>query len=436
MISKGLESGFKRLRAFLAYNTDIDAVVRVSKRLEKFFSNDYRKAKNLQPNLISNKADLLAGILRCMESGIGDELEFSDYRFGYRLIKELGADELRMGGQAGIMSNLLATFGSEVIIFTKPLSREQALLFREGVLVPSPGNGLKLLPPEEAAHDRIRKVNWIFEFKRGDKLFDVTATGTTRFIVASRPPVNPLDHSEIEEYLPEIAERIDFAILSGYHDLKERYEDGTSWRKWLKKGKKLIKVMKETNPEILIQIEMGTTHKRVINRGILKEIVPLADSLSMDLHELSIVSGELGFEEPDRRKPEEVYRAMKEVQDKTGVPCLKLHTPHYFLTLSNNYLDRRILRKALLFARDVVSTKAIKGEIKSFKDLEISKRIRPSWRGYRVVKALQKISEGIYIIVPNKYVKKPKSTVGLGDAVSSSTFAVENILRLGYDREP
>ncbi|RLF93172.1 hypothetical protein DRN45_05900, partial [Thermococci archaeon] len=94
----------------LGYNIDIDLVKYVTqdfvdkKQIEKYYLKD--KLKTME--------DFFSGLFYSMELGKGFEVQINKEL--YKKLLNFSYDEERMGGQAGIMANLLSFFSIENII--------------------------------------------------------------------------------------------------------------------------------------------------------------------------------------------------------------------------------------------------------------------------------------------------------------------------------
>lgn len=224
------------------------------------------------------------------------------------LMDNMVFDKARMGGQAGIISNLLSNLGvNNVITYVPWLSKEQAEYFVDAPNLKYPviENGVLRLKHPHDAYDvnQLPKINWIFEFSKGTKveydgeIFEVPRDN--RLIISSRPPWLRIDMSEqLYDQIPHMNGMIDGAILSGYQMIKEKYEDGTTYHDYVKKAVDVIKRLKEGSPDMRIHVEFTSIQNKVIRRTILKDIVHKhASSLGLDTVEVANALNVLGHEE-------------------------------------------------------------------------------------------------------------------------------------------
>ncbi|MFP4117081.1 MAG: ADP-dependent glucokinase/phosphofructokinase [Candidatus Aenigmatarchaeota archaeon] len=444
------EEKLKRLEdlsIFLAYNTNVDVITHIDKGFASHFSKEeVVKAKEKNPKLLENKTDLLTAVLDCMEKGQGNEIQITSQRFKDWLEENLDVEEKRLGGQAGIMSNLLSKLGCDTVLYTTNLSEEQASLFDDNENLKFPcveGGELNFNHPSECYKDIPTKKNWILEFLEDQDLFGVTTEENSRFIASSPYRHENLELGELEEKIGELAEYVDCMILAGYHNLLKEYPDGSTWREHLVSARKFIKEVKKRSPGTKIQIEFSAIHRKDLRKAILKEIVPLADVFSFDPNELALVQKDLEIEKkaPGVDSPSELVEVLKEILKKLDVDGVSIHAHHYFLSVSRGYMDPEAVKKGFEFARNAVRVRA-SGEELTEENLKESEDLDPSARGEELRRKLgenlgnEKFAEsGVYrddfdiVMVPNKIYENPELSVGLGDVVSATSFAMENAIR-------
>lgn len=117
-----LESDIATLRdcpLFVAYNANVDALVRVDERLEATLDPpDEPPGEADPPDRLRSKRDLATAITHTMATGEGDEIAMTG-ELTTQLESDLVADSRQLGGQAGIMTNLLTALGAAPIIYKR-----------------------------------------------------------------------------------------------------------------------------------------------------------------------------------------------------------------------------------------------------------------------------------------------------------------------------
>ncbi|ASJ03341.1 ADP-dependent glucokinase [Thermococcus profundus] len=431
-------------KVLLAYNTNIDAIrylkgEDLEERIEAAGRDKVLPYSEELPKRIESVPQLLGSILWSVRRGKAAELfvESCSVRF---YMRRWGWDELRMGGQVGIMANLLGgVYGVPVIAHVPQLSRLQAGLFKDGpIYVPKAGNeGIKLVHPKEFEAGEENCIHYIYEFPRGFSVLDFEAPRENRFIGAA-DDYNPnlVIRPEFEENFGEIAQKAELAIISGLQSLTEE-----NYREPFETIKAHLDLLEERG--IPAHLEFAFTPDETVRKEILGI---LGKFWSVGLNEVELASimevmGEKAIAEKllahDPVDPIAVTEAMLKLAEKTGVRRIHFHTYGYYLTLTD--YRGEFVRDALLFAALAAAAKAKLGDVRNIDDVVKAMDVPINEKARGVEGALTKeysMKDGIAEVnsyqlsfIPTKIVAKPKSTVGIGDTISSSAFVGEFALR-------
>jgi ADP-dependent phosphofructokinase/glucokinase len=434
---------------YFAHNANVDAIERVDETLETALEPPQ---SDTWPEQLTTTEELARAISMTMASGHGDMLSM-DEALAADLESRLQPDEQRLGGQAGIMADLLSLLGGDPILFTYMLSARQRALFERPAEIRFPvveDGRLRFVPLTEVTNAERTKINWIFEFADGDTFFDATATVDSRFIAAARPEQFDLETGDLATVADQLGDAVGCALLSGYQSLKREYDDGTTFREHVASGREFLQQM-NAGSDVTLQLEYGVTHKEPLRRAIIREIVPEMDAIGMDTRELQLLVEDVGLLERvgarqlDRHGRQIVkhYEQLDALLDRLPVACLKLHTTDYFLAvMTDDYLDPSHVRHGWAFAALVAASKATLGEIDRPRDLQIGLEYDYTPTGIEAINALadhlgvdapEPALEHSHVVAhPNRVVPDPVSTVGLGDSVAAANFVLENALA---DRE-
>ena len=431
-------------RVLLAYNTNIDAIryldgKDLEERVIRVGLEDVLKYSEELPERVESLPQLFGSILWSVKRGKAAELfvESCSTRF---YMKRWGWDELRMGGQVGIMANLLGgVYGVPVIAHVPQLSRLQAGLFKDGpIYVPKIENGqLRLVHPKEFAGEEESCIHYIYEFPRGFRIFDFEAPRENRFIGAADDYNTTLFiRDEFRENFEEIAESASLAVISGLQALTEE-----NYREPFGTIEEHLQVLNELG--IPVHLEFAFTPDETVRKAILDL---LGKFWSVGLNEVELASimevmGEKGLAEKllahDPVDPIAVTEAMRRLAEKTGIRRIHFHTYGYYLALTA--YKGEFVRDALLFAALAAAAKAKLGDVPSINeivkamDIPVNERAKPVedslMREYKMEKGISEVGGYQLTFIPTKIVAKPKSTVGIGDTISSSAFVGEFALR-------
>ncbi|WP_297470160.1 ADP-specific glucokinase [Thermococcus sp.] len=431
-------------RVLLAYNTNIDAIKYMNsrdleERIEKAGKEEVLRYSEELPEKITSVQQLLGSILWSVKRGKAAELfvESCPVRF---YMKRWGWDELRMGGQVGIMANLLGgVYGVPVIAHIPQISRLQAGLFKDGpIYVPKIENGqLRLVHPKEFNADEESCIHFIYEFPRGFTVFDFEAPRENRFIGAADDYNTTLFiRDEFRESFEEIAGSANLAVVSGLQALTK-----DNYREPFETIRGHLEVLNDRN--VPAHLEFAFTPDETVRKAILDL---LGNFWSVGLNEVELASimeviGEKRLAEKllanDPVDPIAVTEAMLKLAERTGVKRIHFHTYGYYLALTD--YKGEFVRDALLFAALAAAAKAKLGDINSIgdvvkaMDVPVNEKVKPVEevlaREYGMEKGLTEVDGYQLAFVPTKIVEKPKSTVGIGDTISSSAFVGEFALR-------
>ena len=440
------------LPVFIAYNANVDAIVRVDEELESFLERPADPGADVPPSPLASKRELAAAIAHTMAAGQGDEIAMTD-SFATLLESELPPDRQQMGGQAGIMTNLLTALGTAPITYTYLLSERQMSMFEhpETIRYPTVEDGrVSYVPLPKAVNTDRTKINWVFEFREGDECFGVTATEDTRFIAASRPPEFDLTAGDLDETIDQVGEDVDGALLAGYHNLTpDHVKDG--YEETHRHAREVIRRLR-SGGDVDVHIEYAVTHDDDLRESMYEWILPAANVVGADTHELTMLHDDASLgvvadppSEATPFEPDEIldhYRMLEAVREELGVDCVQLHAMEYHLAVMESSHSPEAVRRGLEFAAVNAAAKAARGEITSPDDLETGLAYEPSAMGREAIELLadhidETAADGVLetptvVACPNRVVDEPAGTVGIGDIVSSSSFILE--LAVATDR--
>ncbi len=383
---------------FMAFNCNIDNIVHVKHQ-------DF-------PD------EIVKGIKYSMKYGASESVMS---RKTENLLSQIHPDKQRMGGQIGIMSNLIAMLGPRPIVYTPLLSKDQRNLFHKKV---------KLVGKTKNKE----KVNWIFEFNKGQSFHGVKTRTTNRFIAASRPDgfrMKPIPMNF----------NYDCAILSGFHGVKEKYENGSTYKDQFRMAEALIKkIHKKKNP---VHLEMAYTKNRKIMNGI-KRLASMCDSIGLDVPELTnlLESTNPSLAKRIRKKQDvvDVYHGMKIMQRNLKIKKIHVHGYGYYMALAKEdyQIKATEIKKSLGFAA-VVATAVAGHNVKTKSGIHRGMNYAVSGKGRSAERQLTAFlkkrcvimeqgiakDENYVVIVPTPLVKRVKDIVGLGDIISAAIFVTE-----------
>jgi len=443
-------NNFLDVSVFLAYNVNVDAIKYfktpedIMAIIDQFDADEIKKRIEEYPRTIESPIDFIARLIHSMKTGKPSEVPLFDSKELNEWFNGLNYNEERMGGQVGIISNLLSTLNvGKVIAYSPILSKKQAEMFvnKDNLLYPSVENGeLILKKPIESYREDPLKINRIFEYKKGleFELGDekIVTPQANRFIVASRPEKLRIEiKEELKEKLPEIGEMVDCAILSGYQAIKEKYNDGKTADYYLNRAIEDIELLRKNNKNLKIHLEFASIQNKEIRRKIVTKLLPNVDCVGMDETEIANIVHVIGYDDLSERilsksHVEDIIEASKILMNKYNLEAVQVHTMYYIMYLCRREspLTEEELKRTLEFATVLASTKAVLGNISDINDLKAGLEIPHNKYGELLSSIVEKLSKEPenqdykMVLVPSRIVKNPKSTVGLGDIISAGVF--------------
>ena len=436
------------MKIICAYPVNLDAVYDFGEeRVSRFIqSADPSGIKSELKGSIRSREDLISSLLYCIQQGSGAEILVESQQ----LAEEIEASfpwSFRLGGNAGIMANLLAELGARPILNAPALEPRLAALLHPGVGIPVSG---RLMQPSLAAErpDLSSEVlHFVFQFKESDRIPSpqgpISAAKDNRFI-ATYDPVNTrmVSNQDFDAYCQDHIQEIDGAILSGFHLApRDRY------REIFPPRIEQIRSWKEANPNIYIHVEMGSFQSQKIARHFLR-LLEKADSLGLNEDELETATAEysaigsspvsstvLSTARPKMSQWQERVQKAAGLREHLGIFRVSVHTRDYILSIME---EGKITAKEELLSlqkgADAAAALAATGSAKGMPPNEVNPRgleakrefCRQGAEAAGVGRGAFHKRDGLVVsVMPSLLAREPRITVGLGDTATAATFYKE-----------
>jgi ADP-dependent phosphofructokinase/glucokinase len=404
------------MKILCAYPVNLDAVHNVvGKELSGLIGESGAK----RPKSIGSLEDLFSALAFCMQKGIGSEL-LIDTSSVARQIEGKFSWQFRLGGNAGIMANVLASLGAQPILNAPALSRRMAEMIDPRVMVPVNGT---LMGPLQAAGDQ-GMVHFVFQFRAGEAIVDsgkkIAAPKDNR-LIATYDPVNTnlQSSADFDEFCQKNICEFDGALLSGFHLVP--YAD---YEEILSQKIDQIAYWKERNPKMFVHAEMGSFQKPEIMNYLLPRL--RVDSLGMNEDELAASEGKLsGWQD--------CMQAALRLHERLKLQRVAIHTRDYILSITKKGLvdpkdELMALRRGANAAAALAATGSAAGrppaevrpEGQMARDQFCLDAAKPFDRG-----AFKDAGGVIISLMASLLAEKPKFTVGLGDTATAAAFYEE-----------
>ncbi len=427
-----------------AFNTNIDSVVKINgEKIIQLAHTVGLTPEDLQnsQNLITSPQDAVRGIIKCFSQGIAEEWLCTDKSTDEWLAQNLGDAHLQMGGQAGIIANVLAVLGvQKVCVHTASHPQMQAKCFLNAdnlAAFTTDGSLQKAYDINRTADEPL--VHRIIEFAAGDSFEFCGRTYTcpraNRFI-ATYDTANlelKIDNNFVR-HLNRFG--FDYLLLSGFHNLTATH----SGLQRIEAVVPMLQQWKRLNPHGIIHLELASTQDKLVRTAILQKLAPLADSLGINERE-ALDALEICVPQLYDKMQHNTLTApllldiLQTLKNTLRTPRIQLHFLGTYLTLQNkNFgISPEQNRRGMMLAATVAAAKAGLGNIENRDNLlwahgrhigDIAARNMLMLAEYLhnpdfALSGITSFAGFDLIAVPTILIDKPLTLVGMGDTISS-----------------
>jgi ADP-dependent phosphofructokinase/glucokinase len=407
------------MKIICAYPINLDAIHDVEGKEIEVLSEG---AKPGLREKIASTEDLISVLLYCMQEGCGAELLVEGEELARDILNSF-CWRYRLGGNAGIMANVLAKLGAHPVLNAPALSKRMAEMLHPGVGVPVSGS---LMDPLSAAGDS-EMIHFVFQFIEGEEittpLGKIVAQRDNRLIATfdpfnSRLQTNP----DFDSYCQKEINDFDGALVSGFHLVPLSH-----YKEIFDLKIEQIKSWKEANPAIYIHAEMGSFQRPEIMKYLMKRHP--VDSLGLNEDELArAVDLESGWRG--------MLDGVLQLKRSLGFPRVSVHARDFILSAAKPMISDESEMMALRRGADAAAAMASTGDIFGAIPEEINPSglkakedfcaigADPMGRG-----AIMHSGDSTICFVPSLLVRHPKFTVGLGDTATAAIFYEEVMAR-------
>ena len=449
-------------KVFAAFNTNVDVVVHMDDdNVQRILADSDVSLADVATldvdaiDVVRDKNQFVSVLKDCLGKGksfhiVLEAMELLDW-----LESVFPQRRETMGGQAGIIANQMAALGADSTVYTSLLAPKQAGMFFPEVRTPVIDEGVCLEPIHNAARvdDKV-KINWIFEYKKDLKLDFAGETVVTpranRVILATRPAgVYMGFQGELVNHLSELGQQINVAFMAGYHYAPS---DPEAQQKYLNTTVDSLKQLKAANEHLRMHYEYVPMSDQDAEKNVLAAIAQEIQSFGINENEIKRVLKGFGYDAECQAIEEHeraycLYEGTLRLMEALPFERIQLHNlGYYILVLKKPYAAHpEAVRDACLFASSVNAIKARDGGYVSQELVKDAADIDLSGIGYDQLQGFAKelmehgvevpesfLNDGILdrgdhyvLLVPAHVIPNPVSTVGMGDTISSSSYACE-----------
>ncbi len=387
----------------------------ISRRLNELLEEHTPKARLDQmkaAEIIRTMQDLLETMVYYCSNGIGGEVDVENVE----LIKETFDFSYGMGGTAVQAALALNSVGCPSVVHLTDDSKEVCDILNTPQVYTVSQDG-RLVHTDEIRQTNEQEPHFIIQFKKGDKI----CLGAQEMVI---PCSNRLIITKItvNEFVPfskpyfrwieQNASLVSSNVLSSFNALlnpellKER----------LNFTKEHVAAYRVGNPEGIVFFEDAHFHSIDVKKLCLETIGASVDILSMNEEELNHTLNHMYQEGVDVEDIISCVEGAKSIRRMFGVrKGVVIHTKDYSMYVGEPL--KADIERGLIYGNLLATAKANNGW---YGTKEQVKEVLEFGFGDRGMKNYQTVRESKYaeetVLVPSKYMDKPKFTIGLGDS--------------------
>jgi ADP-dependent phosphofructokinase/glucokinase len=443
------------------FNANIDAVLKVHPDMvlawmEKAQADEWQ-VLNAGSKRISEPVDVLRGFVECFSKGIAQEWLVTDAATFNWMRDHLGYDRLQMGGQGGIIANVMAVGGvQQVYVHCASLPGQQAGLFLGHPSLVSTDEAGKLHAAGQIDRpDDLPLIHWILEFDKGAELkiggLTLTCPKSNRFI-ATYDPLNfvlAVDPG-FDAALREPKNPLDVILLSGYQMLSEPLpgQAAGSGLKRIDDSWAQVAAWKAAHPSAVVHFEFASTQDTTVRKALADRLARKADSVGCNEQELIGILEVLGEAALARdcgaMDAVSLFKGLLKVFEALSLKRIQLHMFGLYATLlapgaeaQGPAFQAQANRDGMVFAATLAAAKAGTGTLEdadrllwaqgqavadqSLKELTaLDAHLLQSFGLAGLAESGMVRAPGFTLVaVPTILIEKPVTLVGMGDTISS-----------------
>ncbi|XP_072528367.1 ADP-dependent glucokinase isoform X2 [Salminus brasiliensis] len=226
-------------------------------------------------DVLRSKEDLKETFIHYMEKGAAAERFFSDSEVFQRIARaaaEYPGAQLYVGGNAALIGQKFASYPELVVLLCGPVGPKLHELLDEQIIV----------PPESL--QETDEYHLILEYKAGEQWGLTRAPQANRFIFSH--DVSNGEMSTLETFVASLEEfQPGLVVLSGLHMM-----EGMGRELWEDRLKEAVIAISDVRNEVPIHLELASMTDRDYMSSIMKEVMPIVNSIGLNEQELLFLS--------------------------------------------------------------------------------------------------------------------------------------------------
>ena len=416
-LEKHIESRNKKEQlTAMGYTSNLDLlcdfqVDKLNELLAEYMSGeDLTKMKPAK--MIRTMQELLETVVYYCINGIGGEADVEDPE----LVKSSFSFKNGMGGTAVQAAMALAQIGGKTLVHLTDDSKEVCELLHSSYIHVVLGNGELGFTDQVISHNP-QETHFIVQFKKGDQVRlgeQVIAIPCSNRLILTKNTVN--------EYLPlwepyfkwieQNAKQVTSNVLSSFNSILEK----EVLKDRLQYVKNHVEIYRRNNPDGIVYFEDAHYHNEEVRRLCVETLYPCVDILSMNEEVLQYTLKEMYGYDVDI---DDIYSCIDGVEfllDKFHIKKgVIVHTKDYAMFVGDS--ENIDIENGLMYGMIMATAKASHGNYGTKEQIRQVLELGVSEKGLSNLKKVEERGYGSRVIlVPTKYIDKPKYTIGLGDS--------------------
>lgn len=379
----------------------------LEKNLEEAELSEMKSAEK-----IDTIQDLLETVVYYCSRGIGGEVDVNNVK----LVEESFNFKYGMGGTATQAAMALAQVDCPTVVHLTDDSKEVCDIL-DSPYIYAVSQGGKLVHTKDIEQRNEQEIHFIIQFKKGDVIqlknqkleipcsnrLILTKVTVNEFVPFSKPYF---------EWIEKNACKVRSNVLSSFNCLADK----EVLKERLDYVKEHVGKYRKNNPEGIVFFEDAHYHDVAIRRMCLDTIYPYVDIVSLNEEELKYTLNEMYDFPVDIHDVFSCVEGARFIRHRFGVrKGVIVHTKDYSM-----YVGEKLqadIEKGLMYGNMLATAKAQNGsygtkeQIKEVLQFELSPKGMENYQRIQNSKYKDEV-----VLVPSKYIDKPRYTIGLGDS--------------------
>ncbi|MFR3683890.1 MAG: ADP-dependent glucokinase/phosphofructokinase [Enterococcus sp.] len=356
--------------------------------------------------------DLLETVVYYCIRGIGGEVDVNNVK----LVVESFHFKYGMGGTATQAAMALAQMDCPTVVHLTDDSKEVCDILNSPYIYTVSWDG-ELVHTKEIMQRNEQEIHFIIQFKKGDVIqlknqkleipcsnrLILTKVTVNEFVPFSKPYF---------EWIEKNADKVRSNVLSSFNCLTDK----KVLKEHLDYVKSHVEKYRRNNPEGIVFFEDAHYHDLEIRRMCLETIYPYVDIVSLNEEELKYTLNEMYEFCVDINDVFSCVEGARFIRGKFRIrKGIIVHTKDYSMYVGDQL--QADIEKGLMFGNILATAKAQNGSYGTKEQIKEVMKFELSPKG---TDNYLKIQESKYknevVLVPSKYIDKPRYTIGLGDS--------------------